>query len=111
LTAYDEVSFFAGYADRRPALGDRDWLRYERDGSLVILLQPDRPEGDPNWLRTPPGPFSLALRLYWPGTAALRGSWRPSPVTATDPEPRSAPVDVVEGSDPWVMDHPRRSPR
>jgi hypothetical protein len=111
LTAYDEVSFFAGSADRRPALGDRDWLRYERDGSLVILLQPERPEGDPNWLRTPSGPFSLALRLYWPEPAALRGSWRPPPVTATAPEERSAPVDVVEGSDAWVVNHPRRSPR
>jgi hypothetical protein len=110
LTAYDEVSFFAGCPDRRPALGDRDGLRYERDGSLVILLRPDRPEGDPNWLRTPSGPFSLALRLYWPAPAALRGSWRPPPVTATGSEVPSATGDVVDGSDPWVVDHPRRHP-
>jgi hypothetical protein len=111
LTAYDEVSFFAGYPDRRPALGDRDWLRYERDRSLVILLQPDPPEGDPNWLRTPSGPFSLALRLYWPEPAALRGSWRPPAVTATGPDVPSTPGAVVEGSDPWVVDHPRTNPR
>jgi hypothetical protein len=111
LTAYDEVSFFAGYPDRRPAVGDRDLLRYERDGSLVILLQQHRPEGDPNWLRTPSGPFSLALRLYWPEPAALRGSWRPRPVRATGPEVSSAPRHSVQGAHPWVVDDPHRNPR
>jgi hypothetical protein len=111
LTAYDELSFFAEYPDRRPAVGDRDLLRYERDGSLVILLQPQRPEGDPNWLRTPSGPFSLALRLYWPEPAALRGSWRPPAVTATGPAVSSAPGDSVQGPDPRVVHDPRGNPR
>ena len=58
----------------------------------MILLQQNRPEGDPNWLRTPSGPFSLALRLYWPEPAALRGSWRPPAVTATGPEVPQPPA-------------------
>lgn len=95
LTVYDEVSFFAGEPGGRPALGDRDGLRYERDGSLEILLRPDRPEGDPNWLRTPPGPFTLALRLYWPQPAALRGSWRPPAVVRTG-EPATPPTGTGE---------------
>jgi len=53
------------------------------DGSLTIHIQhhePDTPEGKANWLPAPPGPFYLAMRIYWPEAAALDGTWEPPPV-------------------------------
>jgi len=53
------------------------------DGSLMIHIQhdePDGPEGRANWLPAPDGPFYLVLRLYLPEQAALDGSWQPPPI-------------------------------
>jgi hypothetical protein len=81
LTVHDDISLVIADPRRRPAVGDRDGLRYCPDGSIVVTLQPQPPEGDEtNWLQTPRGPFSLALRLYWPAPPALDGSWRPPSV-------------------------------
>ncbi len=96
LTACDEVGFFVADQDRRPTVGSRDSLRYERDGSLVLRLQPDAPIGDANWLQTPPGTFTLALRLYWPEPAALRGAWRPPAVRSLDGSVEGSPEGVSE---------------
>ncbi len=53
------------------------------DGGFTITMQRDEPV-DPkqraNWLPTPDGPFYLALRMYWPKSAALDGTWDPPPV-------------------------------
>jgi len=92
LTAYDDVGFFVAGENQRPTVGDRDPLRYESDGSLVLRLQPDRPGGEQaNWLQTPAGAFSLALRLYRPGPPALRGAWRP---------PGARPLEARSGTAP-----------
>ncbi len=53
------------------------------DGSLTIHIQHDEPdteEGRANWLPAPPGPFYLAMRLYWPEPEALDGTWQPPPI-------------------------------
>ena len=49
------------------------------DGSLTIYIQNNPPESDkqPNWLPSPPGPFTVFMRLYWPKPEALDGTWQP----------------------------------
>ena len=63
------------YVINSPMLPD---LVKNPDGSLTIHIQNNPPASDkqPNWLPAPPGPFQLFLRLYWPETAALDGSWQ-----------------------------------
>ena len=66
----------------RFAIGDRDALKFNADGSLDIYIQNKNPGTDKesNWLPAPKGPFNLLMRLYYPKTAILDGSWAPPPV-------------------------------
>ena len=62
----------------RYALGDRDPLVFNADGSLDLWVQADRPSIDKekNWLPVKRGQlFLLNARLYWPEPAALNGVW------------------------------------
>jgi hypothetical protein len=71
------------------AVGDRDPLWHVPDGSLTIHLSVDPPRSEAtNWLPTPRGPFSLALRLYWPEPPALDGTWWPPAVTLLQADSR-----------------------
>jgi hypothetical protein len=82
LTAYDDQGYFAGNPLHRFAIGDRDQLKFNADGSLDIYVQHDSPGTDKesNWLPAPAGSFNLALRIYWPEPAAISGEWTPPPV-------------------------------
>jgi hypothetical protein len=82
MTLYDADGYFVANPINRYAIGDRDRLTFNDDGSLDIYIQAERPaEGRvSNWLPAPAGPFNLALRLYWPKPEALSGSWRPPAV-------------------------------
>ncbi|WP_234370932.1 DUF1214 domain-containing protein [Streptomyces sp. XY431] len=42
--------------------------------------RPADPDEAANWLPAPDGPFTAVLRLYWPGPAALDGSYRVPPL-------------------------------
>lgn len=83
LTMYDDRQLFTENAINRFAIGDRDPLKFNPDGSLDLYIQRDSP-GDarkPNWLPSPKnGQFTMNLRLYWPKPEALDGSWTPPPV-------------------------------
>lgn len=48
------------------------------DGGITLNLQNKSPgpAREANWLPTPAGPFSVAMRLYWPKPAALDGTWK-----------------------------------
>ncbi|HEY2463817.1 MAG TPA: DUF1254 domain-containing protein [Steroidobacteraceae bacterium] len=83
LTLYGEDGYFVGNAIHRFAIGDRDALKYNSDGSLDLFVQRDPPgaDRDSNWLPAPNGKFNLSLRLYWPGEDVVRGRWKPPPVT------------------------------
>ena len=62
----------------RFALGDRDNLSYNEDGSLDVYIQSTRPKSAllANWLPIPKeGSFSLILCFYWPKEAVLDGQW------------------------------------
>jgi len=79
LTAYNADEFLVKNDLNRFALGDRDNLKYNEDGSLDLFIQSQQPEQAPqqNWLPIPKeGPFSLTLRLYWPKQEVLDGEWR-----------------------------------
>ncbi|NOY17683.1 MAG: DUF1254 domain-containing protein [Gammaproteobacteria bacterium] len=71
----------------RYSIGDRSQdLKYNQDGSLTIYLQYESPEPKQrsNWLPTPNGPFTLALRIYLPKESVLNGSWKPPQISELD---------------------------
>lgn len=79
ITAYDQGGYFIPNAINRYAIGDRDRLKFNADGSLDLYIQGPNPgpERESNWLPAGDGPFNLTIRLYWPEEAILSGSWRP----------------------------------
>jgi hypothetical protein len=83
LSMYNEKNFFADNPLNRYAIGDRDKLEFDEDGSLTIYMQRASPGEDKesNWLPTPKeGAFSVSLRLYWPKPEVLRDPWSPPAV-------------------------------
>jgi hypothetical protein len=81
LTLYDDEGFQVANELDRFAIGDRDDLHFNADGSLDIHVQHDKPEGGTsNWLPAPEGSFNLCARLYSPKPEVLNGSWAPAPV-------------------------------
>ncbi len=78
VTAYGADDFLIDNPIERYALGDRDPLIANADGSLDLLVQAQPPAGalQANWLPVKPGaPFLLNARLYWPKAEALNGAW------------------------------------
>jgi len=82
VTAYDKDGYFVANPIGRYAIGDRDPLKFNPDGSLDLYIQNENPGTDrqSNWLPSGNGPFNLTLRLYWPKSAILDGSWHAPPV-------------------------------
>jgi hypothetical protein len=82
LTLYDPAGYFFTNPLERYALGDRDSLERNPDGSLDLYIQHDPPGGskDRNWLPAPEGGFNLTLRIFWPKQEALKGRWNPPPI-------------------------------
>lgn len=82
VTLYDDEGFQVPNALDRFAIGDRDALRTNDDGSLDLYVQHASPGADleSNWLPAPEGSFNLCLRLYYPALEVLSGQWTPPPV-------------------------------
>jgi len=82
ITMYNERQLFVPNVLNRYAIGDRDRIEFNSDGSLSILIQNERPGKDKeaNWLPCPPGSFNLTMRLYWPQRAVIEGRWQPPKV-------------------------------
>jgi hypothetical protein len=63
----------------RYSFGDKvPGLKYGRDGSLTIYIQPDQPGGKKaaNWLPSPKDrDFNLFMRTYFPGPKMLDQSY------------------------------------
>ena len=85
ITMYDSHGFQAANSLNRFAIGDRDPLAYNSDGSLDIYLQhaSPGPGRESNWLPAPQGPLGITMRLYAPRPEALDGRWNPPPVRRT----------------------------
>jgi hypothetical protein len=83
VTMYSLEGYFVHNPINRFAIGDRDPLKKNTDGSLDLYIQHEGPGGDKdvNWLPSPTGDFNLSLRLYWPEDAILKGKWNPPAVT------------------------------
>lgn len=87
LTMYDEHQLFTANPINRYAIGDRDKLAFNPDGSLDLYIQSESPGQDKeaNWLPAPKsGSFTMNLRLYWPKTEVLDATWSPPPVKRVD---------------------------
>lgn len=79
VTLYDQEGFQVPNPLNRCALGDRDPLRYNPDGSLDLIIQHENPgpEHEANWLPASRTPMALFLRLYEPKPEVLDGRWEP----------------------------------
>lgn len=87
VTAYGDDDFLIANPLNRHALGDRDALVFNPDGSLDLWLQAEPPEPArlANWLPVKHGqPFLLNARLYGPKPPALDGRWHMPPVQRLD---------------------------
>jgi hypothetical protein len=79
VTLYNAKSFLSANKLNRYGLGDRDSLRFNKDGSLDIYIQHENPGKDKesNWLPAPLEDFNLSMRLYWPKNEVLHKWWIP----------------------------------
>ena len=83
LTMYDAEGFQLPNPINRFAIGDRDALKFNGDGSLDLYIQNQSPGRDKesNWLPAPKsGELGLTMRLYAPKPQALDGRWNPPAV-------------------------------
>jgi hypothetical protein len=83
LTMYDAEGFQVANSIDRFAIGDRDALKFNPDGSLELYVQHENPGSEKvsNWLPAPKsGPLGLTMRLYAPKAEVLDGRWNPPPV-------------------------------
>lgn len=83
LTMYDADGFQVANQLNRFAIGDRDPLKYNADGSLDLYVQHESPGADKesNWLPAPKsGTLGLTLRLYAPKLQVTDGRWNPPPI-------------------------------
>jgi hypothetical protein len=80
ITMYDKDGFQVPNAINRFAIGDRDKLAFNADGSLDIYVQADSPGKDreANWLPAPKdAPFQPTMRIYSPRPEVADGTWAP----------------------------------
>jgi hypothetical protein len=78
----------------RFAIGDRDELKYNGDGSLDLYLQNESPGSDKesNWLPSPAtGTLGVTMRLYAPKAQILDGYWNPPAIRWVDGTPDALP--------------------
>jgi hypothetical protein len=79
VTLYDEDGFPYPNDLNRNAIGDRDALKFNADGSLDLYVQHTSPgaEKESNWLPAPATAFNLTMRVYSPKAEVLDGRWVP----------------------------------
>jgi hypothetical protein len=80
ITMYDKDGFQIANPIDRFAIGDRDKLKFNDDGSLDLYLQTESPGTDKeaNWLPAPKSDaMGPTMRIYAPRAEALDGRWLP----------------------------------
>lgn len=94
VTMYDEDGFQVANPINRYAIGDRDALRFNPDGSLDIYIQHENPgpERQSNWLPAPAkGVLGVTMRLYAPKPAVIYGRWTPPAIQRVDDKVEALP--------------------
>jgi hypothetical protein len=94
VTMYDSAGFQGANPINRFAIGDRDELKYNGDGSLDLYLQNESPGSDKesNWLPSPAtGTLGVTMRLYAPKARILDGHWNPPAIRRVDGTPDALP--------------------
>jgi|SRR5271167_474591 len=87
VTMYDEAGFQVANPLNRFAIGDRDDLKYNADGSLDLYLQNENPGPDKesNWLPSPAkGTLGVTMRCYAPKAELLDGRWNSPAIKRAD---------------------------
>jgi hypothetical protein len=81
ITMYDKDGFQVPNPINRFALGDRDPLKLNPDGSFDIYVQAESPgaEKEANWLPAPRDSFQPTMRIYSPRPEVVDGRWGPPP--------------------------------
>ncbi|CAB3755217.1 DUF1254 domain-containing protein [Paraburkholderia humisilvae] len=79
ITAYTKEGSLDDSETAHVAVGDRNGLRRNRDGSVDVTVSSVRRKVS-NWLPAPRGAFQLVMRLYAPKPQATDGSWAPPPI-------------------------------
>jgi hypothetical protein len=81
VTMYDKEGFQVANEINRFAIGDRDNLTFNSDGSLDLYIQNHNPgpAKEPNWLPSPKGALGVTMRIYGPKLSVLDGTWAPPP--------------------------------
>lgn len=79
VTMYDAQGYQSANELNRFAIGDRDDLTFNPDGSLDLFLQHGNPGAEKvaNWLPAPLGALGVTMRLYAPRREILDGKWHP----------------------------------
>jgi hypothetical protein len=82
VTLYDEHGFPTANDLKRNAVGDRDALKFNADGSLDLYIQHASPGAakESNWLPAPAKDFNLTMRVYSPRGEVTDGRWAPPAV-------------------------------
>jgi hypothetical protein len=81
LTMYDVEGFQVANLINRFAIGDRDKLKFNDDGSLDIYIQAES--------------LGLTMRLYAPDRSVLDGSWKPPVLSRVDG--KATPAKLGDG--------------
>ncbi|MEQ5844070.1 DUF1254 domain-containing protein [Paraburkholderia acidicola] len=79
ITAYTKEGALGESAPAHLAVGDRNGLRRNHDGSVDVTVSAVRAKAT-NWLPVPRADFQLMMRLYAPKPEATDGSWAPPTV-------------------------------
>ncbi|MCX4164138.1 MULTISPECIES: DUF1254 domain-containing protein [Paraburkholderia] len=79
ITAYTKDGALGESAPAHLAVGDRNGLRRNRDGSVDVTVSAVRAKAA-NWLPVPRADFQLMMRVYAPKPEATDGSWAPPAV-------------------------------
>jgi len=80
VTMYDAEGFQVANPLDRFAIGDRDALKFNDDGSLDLYIQSESPGPDKeaNWLPSPKsGNLGVTMRLYAPKQVVTNDTWVP----------------------------------
>ncbi|MBR4976098.1 MAG: DUF1214 domain-containing protein, partial [Thermoguttaceae bacterium] len=78
LTLYNADGYLVRNELGKYGVRSDDSLQRNPDGSVEILIQHEKPQGDTNnWIPAPRGPFVLAMRVYRPNDKASNGVWTP----------------------------------